>query len=107
LNTKIKQLDERLAKDFPAYAEIANPRPVTLDELQTLLGPDEALLAYAVAHNHTLVLAVRRDSTDLFEADVGAKALREAVAELRPGVSREAIVPPDHVLERGFPATQA
>src|SRR5262249_61026408 len=49
LGATIKQLDERLAKDFPAYAEIATPRPLPLADLQKLLGPDEAMLAYAVA----------------------------------------------------------
>src|SRR5262249_35601654 len=107
VDAKIKQLDELLAREFPAYAEIASPRPVTLDDLQMLLGPDEAMLAYAVATDRTFILAVRRDRADLFEAKVGAQALRDAIAELRASLSPEDIRTPEQLLERGFPATQA
>ncbi len=46
-NPKVKLA--RLAREFPDYAEIANPQPVPLEEAQALLAADEALVTYAVA----------------------------------------------------------
>src|SRR5262249_40044044 len=79
--TERVRMDRRLATQFPAYAEVTNPVPLDLYELQYLLRPDEAMLAYTVTTDHSFVLAVRRDHADLFETDVGAKALRDAVAK--------------------------
>jgi CHAT domain-containing protein len=107
LEATLKRLDERLAKEFPAYVEIVSPRPVALDELQDLLAPEEALLAYAVADNQSFVLAVRRDRAELFEVAVGAEELREAVTELRASLTPEGIRAVGDLLKRGFPATRA
>jgi CHAT domain-containing protein len=107
LGATITRLDERLAREFPAYAEIASPRLIALDELQALLHPDEALLAYAVWTDRTFVLAVRGEHGTLFEVAVGAEALREAVAELRASLTPEGIRTTEQLRKRGFPATRA
>jgi tetratricopeptide (TPR) repeat protein/CHAT domain-containing protein len=107
LGATIARLDERLARDFPAYTEIASPRPVAMDELRALLHPDEALLAYAVWTDKTYVFAVRGDRAELFEVAVGAEALREAVAELRASLTPEGIRTAEQLRKRGFPATRA
>ena len=79
-------MDERLARDFPDYAEIANPRPLALAEAQALLADDEAVIAYAVADDRTFLLVTRADRAAMHEVEIGADDLREAVNRLRGGL---------------------
>ena len=44
LDRRIGEIDKRLAKDFPDYAALASPKPLTIKQLQKLLGSDEALV---------------------------------------------------------------
>jgi CHAT domain-containing protein len=66
--------------------------------VQQLLGPEEALLAYLVSEKKTYVWAVQRNKAEIFVADVGQKALQDAVKELRrgldPTLSQSSDLPP-------------
>lgn len=58
---QLKQVEDSLWRDYPRYMELANPRPVTVDDLQkNLLRDGEALVTYALLPNETLVFAVTR-----------------------------------------------
>jgi len=93
---RIADLDGRLARDFPRFAEIANPRPVALAEAAALLGPDEALLVWAVREQDTFLWAVRRDRSALYRLPVGRQRLADAVTHLRAALdpSQVAILDP-------------
>ena len=86
---KLKSLDAHLARDFPAYAELANPQPVPVAEAQGLLGPDEALLALAVAEKQTTVLALRRDRLAVVPVQVERETLRSLVKAIRFAMEEE------------------
>ena len=86
LDRRLGDLDGRLAKEFPAYAELASPRPAPLAETQGLLGPDEALLTYLVADDETFLWVLRGERAQMHRLDIGAKALAAAVAKLRRGL---------------------
>jgi tetratricopeptide (TPR) repeat protein len=107
LEATLQRLDERLAREFPAYAEVSSPRPLALDELQSLLAPDEALLAFAVWTDRTFLFAVRRDGAALIQLQIGADALRAAVEELRASLTPQGIRSAGQLRERGFPAARA
>ncbi|MBI3372430.1 MAG: CHAT domain-containing protein [Betaproteobacteria bacterium] len=59
LTRQITELDARLAREFPQFAELSSPQPLALDAAQKLLGEDEALVAFLVSQNETFVWAVR------------------------------------------------
>ena len=86
LDRKLSDLDGRLSRDFPEYAELASPRPIPLEEIQKLLAPREALLTYVVDDDKTFLWVVRKDRADMFRLDIGQKALDEAVRSLRTGL---------------------
>ena len=99
LDGKITALSGKLATEFAEYTELATPRPVALKDVRKLLGSNEALMAYLVSDKKTFVWVVRRDRAEVFTVDVGRKALKEAVKELRgaldpAGVMRLADIPP-------------
>ena len=83
LDNKLKDLKTRLNRKFPKYEELASPKPLSLRETQKLLGPHEALLAYAVWDDSTFLWVVRRDQASMHSVEIGKKALDKAIAELR------------------------
>jgi len=83
LDNKLKELKTRLNREFPKYEELASPKPLSLRETQKLLGPHEALLAYAVWDDSTFLWVVRRDQASMHSVEIGKKALDKAIAELR------------------------
>src|SRR5262249_12880769 len=46
LNIKLAAIDARLMTEFKEYAELANPKPLGLAAVQSLLRPEEALLIF-------------------------------------------------------------
>ena len=86
LDRRIGTLNERLASDFPEYAELASPKPVSLSGTQDFLGPDEALLSYVVGKEETFLWVVRKDKAEIKKLDIGREALAKAVTELRGGL---------------------
>ena len=83
IGAHLDALEARIAREFPTYAELSNPKPLELTETQALLAPDEAMLVYLVGTDETWLLTLRRDRTALYRIKTGAKALAAEVAALR------------------------
>ena len=86
LDRTLTDLDDRLSLQFPEYAEMAIPRPVTLAEVRKLLNPQEALLSYLVTDEETLLWVVRRDGVRMLRIDFEREPLEAAVRDLRTGL---------------------
>src|SRR5262245_28713130 len=50
LGRALAALTTQIEKEFPAYAELINPRPVTVDEARAMLRPGETLIATLSTH---------------------------------------------------------
>ena len=68
LNAKFAAIDARLAREFPDYAALANPKPLSVAAAQALLGPDEALFLTIDASRRVFRLAGDEDRRPLGEA---------------------------------------
>jgi CHAT domain-containing protein/tetratricopeptide (TPR) repeat protein len=79
-------LQKILAAEFPDYAALSNPLPVTAKELQALLSADETMVLFAVADKETYVFALTRDSFVWKPVPLGAEALAQKVAAFRRGL---------------------
>jgi hypothetical protein len=84
--TELDGLDARIAREFPAYAELGNPKPLELTEAQALLAPDEAMLAYLAGPDRSWLWAVRRDRAAFRRLDITDKILLAEIAALRAGL---------------------
>jgi CHAT domain-containing protein/tetratricopeptide (TPR) repeat protein len=80
---KLTQVDAQIAREFPQYAELSNPKPVELADTQALLGPQEAMLVYLFGDDGGWLWVVRRDRAAVFKLDLSAGALSDEVAKLR------------------------
>ena len=87
LSEKIEGLDETLRKQFPKFTELTNPRPVSLQTVQKLLTPDEALLLQTTGETGTFVFLVRQNDVKLAHTDMNKKDLDRSVASLRKGLA--------------------
>src|SRR4029453_1835346 len=77
-------LRDQILREFPAYAQLVNPPPVTLEQIQRSLRPSEALIATLVAEDRTFVWAVRAQGRAAFAvAPIGRRSLETTVGRLR------------------------
>jgi tetratricopeptide (TPR) repeat protein/CHAT domain-containing protein len=80
------KLKARLVKEFPAYAALRYPRPVSVHQFQkeTLL-PDEAVLAYMVTRSRTYLFAIDKTRFYTYSIDYPRDHLqRDVDALIRP-----------------------
>jgi CHAT domain-containing protein/Tfp pilus assembly protein PilF len=79
-------LQKTLAAEFPDFAALSNPLPMTVKEAQSLLSPDEALVLFAVIDSESYVLAMTRDGFEWRRLPLGAEAMSQKVAAFRRGL---------------------
>lgn len=104
IDADLAGVDARLAGDFPEYAALAAPRPLSLTDAQAHLAEDEALLVFLDARvlqysslpEETLVWAVTRTDVRWTSVPLGTAALREVVERLRCGLDSGAWTDPAH-----------
>ncbi len=92
LDRQIDELGARLATEFPEYAELAKPQPLSVAEAQRLLAPGEALMTYAAWNDVTFLWVVRRDRAAFHRLEIGREELDKAVRRLRRGLDQLGVV---------------
>ncbi|MGE0627817.1 MAG: CHAT domain-containing protein [Hyphomicrobiaceae bacterium] len=86
LETQIKQHKSEIARQFPDYAALSDPKPMSPQEVQALLAPEEVLVALLVGENESFVWAVTRERAAWSRIELGERALAEHVRQLRRGL---------------------
>ena len=81
----------RLEREFPEYAALASPKPLQAEEVQQLLGADEALVFFLTGDEESYVFALTRDGFDWKGIPLGAEALAQKVAAFRRGLDVDAL----------------
>ncbi len=80
-----------LEKEFPEFDALANPKPLKIDDLQRLLGADEALVFFLLTgDDHSYAFAVTRDKFDWQPIPV-ANEIAAKVAAFRRGLDVDAV----------------
>src|SRR3954470_5344252 len=87
---QIRELDRTIAAQFPDYAGLVTRAPVSIEEAQRRLNPNEALLLFATTSRFTFVWTVTRTDIRWHAGSIGAKQLAETVNILRCGLDWEA-----------------
>ena len=57
-------LQKTLSAEFPDYAALSNPLPMTVKEIQSLLSGDEAMVLFAVTEKESYAIAITREGFD-------------------------------------------
>ena len=83
-------LRKDIAAQFPDYANLVNPKPVKVADLQRVLQPNEALASFLAADEGGFVWIVRKDKPVRFSAlSLNAKQLEQTVRNLRRALDAE------------------
>jgi CHAT domain-containing protein/tetratricopeptide (TPR) repeat protein len=83
LQVKLEQFDARVAKDFPSFAELVDPKPLAPADVQQQLGTRDALVLYDVSEVGSFVWAMTRDRLAWVELKASAADLTQRVEKLR------------------------
>ena len=77
-------LTKEIATRFPGYAQMIDPKPLSVNEVRAVMRPDEAFIATFVGEKRTFVWAFRKSGDVAFAAvDLGRESVAETVAEIR------------------------
>lgn len=88
-----KELKARFAQEYPAYAELRYPRPISVAKLQKdVIDPDEAVLEYVVTRGRTYLFAIDKQRFHTFSIDYAAQEAEKDVETLmRPLLRSETL----------------
>jgi CHAT domain-containing protein len=86
IERRLNAIDARLDKEFPDYAAVAHPKPLTAEEVQKLLGVDEALVFFLVGPDESYVFAITREDFEWRTIPLGEKIMAAKVAAFRRGL---------------------
>jgi len=96
LRNERDRLRADIAKRFPAYASMIDPKPPSVDEIRASLKPDEALLSFYFGREASFVWAVPKDGRVAFAAiPATAGDLQTKVHLLRKSLEPDAVTVSD------------
>lgn len=96
IDTAIARIDRSLTKDFPEFSNLSRSEPVPVEEVQTLLGSNEALVlvldtwAAAGTPDESFLWIVTKNDLRWVRSPLGKNALTREVAALRCGLDTTA-----------------
>ena len=79
----VEDLQGRVAKSYPAYANLADPGPVTLADFQHQLGAREAFVTFIVGAKGSFALVVTANALTAKPLDATTQSLEGDIAALR------------------------
>jgi CHAT domain-containing protein/tetratricopeptide (TPR) repeat protein len=105
LTKRLKELDGIIAARFPEYAALIATNPLSIEAVQNLLKPDEALLLFSTSRDLTVVWTITSSGARWHGAPLGSKQLAEKVRILRCGLDAAAWTGPgaSECVERRWP----
>src|SRR5262249_31704983 len=90
--SKLAALAARLEKEFPDYAALTGLKPLTAEEVQRLLGPDEVLAFWIAGEKETELFALTREGIEWHTTAIGSDTLTQKVAAFRRGLDVDAVM---------------
>jgi len=91
LEDKQRTLQAKIETDFPDYAALSSPRPLNVDNVQKLVGADEALAFFLAGDKESYVFALTHDAFDWRVIPFTKAQLSDKVAAFRRGLDVDAL----------------
>jgi CHAT domain-containing protein len=86
LKSQLATLDSKLEVSFPEYVQLTRPKPVTIFELQAVLRPADAVIAYLFADNEAFAWLVTKDEKHWVRLSLFTDVIAEKSQLLRCGL---------------------
>ena len=96
IENRIAEIDKELAANFPDYAALASPAPISVQEVHAQLRPEEALVLFLDTPEakplpeETFIWVVTKTDVRWVRSDLGTAALAREVQALRCGLDAAA-----------------
>jgi CHAT domain-containing protein/Tfp pilus assembly protein PilF len=96
--TRLTKIAARIEKEFPDYASLADAKPLKTDDVQQLLGAEDALTFYLTGakdyvfgENESYVFVLTRGAFAWKTIPLGTEAMAQKVAAFRRGLDLDAL----------------
>jgi CHAT domain-containing protein len=95
IDARIAIIDKELVAKFPDYAALANPAPLSVEEVQAQIAPDEAVVLFLdtpewkPTPEETFIWVVTKTDVRWVRSELGTPALTREVAALRCGLDHQ------------------
>ena len=92
IDSRLTAIDQRFVRDFPDYAALVSPAPISVREVQAQLAADEALVLFLNTPEwkplpeETFVWVVTKSDVRWTRSEFGTAALTREIAALRCGL---------------------
>lgn len=96
IDKRLAEIDARFAKEFPEYAALVGPKPLSIEAVQSQVRSDEALVLFLDTPEfkrtpeETFIWVVTNTDSRWVRSDLGTEALEQHVAALRCGLDAAA-----------------
>ncbi len=90
IESRLDQINAEIAIAYPRYADLANPQPLTVTELQQLLAGDEVLAFFFHTGPDTYLWFVSHDTARWTRLGLGRTYLTNTIEKLRCGLDHSA-----------------
>jgi tetratricopeptide (TPR) repeat protein/CHAT domain-containing protein len=90
ISRRLDEITAEIASKHPSYAELANPQPLAIKDIQNLLRTDEALVVFSHTGGDTYTWVVTREGAGWRRLGLGEKYLTDTVEKLRCGLDQTA-----------------
>ena len=92
IDARIGEIDKQLAKDFPDYATLVSPKPISITDVQSQLSDGEVLILFLdtpewkPTPEETFIWVVTKTESRWVHSELGTQALSDKVQALRCGL---------------------
>ncbi len=87
---RLEAIDQRISREFPDFAKLADPAPLPISAVQRMLAPNEVMIFVANRVNQSLVWAIGQEGVQWALVPVGEEELLREIAALRCGLDETA-----------------
>ena len=75
ISSERRSLQKTLSAEFPDYAALSNPMPMTVKEIQSLLAGDEAMVLLTATVKESYIIAITREGFDWYPIPRGSERM--------------------------------
>jgi len=88
LNAEIslREQEKEIEVKYPRYADLSKPKPLSVQELQEILKPDETILAYTTGIDNIAAFVIGKESFKLTEIGIRKEELEGLIRNFREGL---------------------
>lgn len=91
IESKLGANSARMEKEFPAYTALARPSALKVEDVQDLLGADEAFVFFLAGDKESYVFALTREVFDWRTISTGKEGLESKVRDFRVGLTVDSL----------------